>query len=377
MMQVDISPVDLQDNEELLSEINMAWTHPKYSHKEVDNAGDILLRGPLFMKDDKHILEGYSDEIDNAIDIINNFRVAHFFPLTIIRNTLHNKAQAVDRQSIVAQRLKRLSSIYAKLERFEHMKLWDIQDIGGCRAIVHTVNDANQLVDMLKTSRIRHKLTHEDDYIQHPKDDGYRSRHLVYRYFSDRNQIFNHMKIEVQIRTSLQHAWATAVETVDTFTQQGLKSGKGYADWKRFFQLMGDEMAFHENTPLVPGTPADRQELLRELTGYANRLQVKARLEGFADALKFTGDVLPSKTGYILLSLDVTTDTLTIDSYAKNEFQLASNDLELREKEIREKIGMDAVLVSVDSISNLRRAYPNYFADTHSFIEELESALRP
>ena len=37
--------------------------------------------------------------------------------------------------------------------------------------------------------------------------------------------------------------------------------------------------------------------------------------------------------------------------------------------------GIDAVLVSVDSISSLRRAYPNYFLDTHVFIEAVKEAV--
>jgi hypothetical protein len=36
----------------------------------------------------------------------------------------------------------------------------------------------------------------------------------------------------------------------------------------------------------------------------------------------------------------------------------------------------DAVLVSVDSIDALRRAYPNYFLDTELFIDALNRALK-
>jgi ppGpp synthetase/RelA/SpoT-type nucleotidyltranferase len=35
-------------------------------------------------------------------------------------------------------------------------------------------------------TRMRHQLIKEDDYIQRPKDSGYRSIHLVYEYRSDR-----------------------------------------------------------------------------------------------------------------------------------------------------------------------------------------------
>ena len=241
--------VDSEHDDRLLSEINMAWTEPQYTRREVNEAGRILVRGPSFMADGEQIREDYASALDNAIEIVGNFRAAHAFPLNTIKMGLWKKSQTVDRQSIVAQRLKRLSSIAAKLVRFETMELWDVQDIGGCRAIVQTVNNANQLVGLFKKSWMRHELKHEDDYIQQPRRSGYRSRHLIYRYYSDKNEVFNGMKIEIQIRTPLQHAWATTVETVDAFTQQALKSSRGRSDWERFFQLMGTEMAFREGTP--------------------------------------------------------------------------------------------------------------------------------
>ena len=35
----------------------------------------------------------------------------------------------------------------------------------------------------------------------------------------------------------------------------------------------------------------------------------------------------------------------------------------------------DVVLVKSDSMASLRRAYPNYFADTTLFVESLEEAI--
>ena len=38
-------------------------------------------------------------------------------------------------------------------------------------------------------------------------------------------------------------------------------------------------------------------------------------------------------------------------------------------------LGADAVLVSVESLATLRRAYPNYFLDTHLFIQAVEQII--
>jgi ppGpp synthetase/RelA/SpoT-type nucleotidyltranferase len=83
-------------------------------------------------------------------------------------------------------------------------------------------------------SGLKHKLVGQDDYIANPKFSGYRGIHLVYSYFSDRKETFNGLKIEIQIRTQLQHAWATAVEIVGFFRRELLKSGEGDHVWKHF-----------------------------------------------------------------------------------------------------------------------------------------------
>ncbi len=349
----------------------MAWTEPQYSRREVNEAGAYLLR---FMRD----FSGEPEKLEHAFDVLNNFRAAHAFPLNTIQINLRDRANTLDKESIVAQRLKRLSSIWAKLDRFRMMRLSQMQDIGGCRAIVHNLDDVQRLVESYESSRIRHELAHEVDYIQEPRDSGYRGRHLIYRYVSDRNKIYNGLKVEIQIRTSLQHAWATAVETVDAFTKQALKSSRGKPEWERFFQLMGTQMAFREDTPPVPNTPTDRRELRKELRECADELNVVASLDGFRTTLKVTKRATAKKIGadYFLISLDNTKKHLSITGYKRVDLRQAYKAYANKEKQIRDKRGEDAVLVSVDSILNLQRAYPNYFADTTLFVKELREALR-
>jgi hypothetical protein len=80
---------------------------------------------------------------------------------------------------------------------------------------------------------------------------------------------------------------------------------------------------------------------------------------------------------YFLLELDpnAITPLLNVTGFARDktdEAQKAYAEAELR---VKEKPGTDAVLVSVDSISNLSRAYPNYYADTSVFLNLLDQAL--
>ena len=86
-------------------------------------------------------------EKQNALEIINNWRSAHSFPLQILY--VHIKKTAGD-DAIVAQRLKRQYSITQKLFRFPNMSLVTMQDIGGCRVIVNTIDEVYDMVDRLK-----------------------------------------------------------------------------------------------------------------------------------------------------------------------------------------------------------------------------------
>jgi hypothetical protein len=77
---------------------------------------------------------------------------------------------------------------------------------------------------------------------------------------------------------------------------------------------------------------------------------------------------------YFLLTLDPATKKLEISGYPKMDLEKASNDYLSLEKTIK-GTSKDAVLVSVDSITALRRAYPNYFLDTNVFSSLVTSAL--
>jgi ppGpp synthetase/RelA/SpoT-type nucleotidyltranferase len=172
----------------------------------------------------------YLDEYFDALDIVNNWRSSHSFPLNTFTVGLKRRAKGIDAQCIIAQRIKRMSSIELKLRRFPTMTKAQMQDLGGCRAVMSSVPAVNRLVKAYRSSDIKHPLQNCDDYITEPKSSGYRGVHLIYRYNSDRKQTYNSLKIEMQLRTHLQHAWATAVETVGTLQRQALKSSQGDAD---------------------------------------------------------------------------------------------------------------------------------------------------
>jgi hypothetical protein len=275
----------------------------------------------------------------------------------------------------VAQRIKRLPSIRHKLDRFGGMKLSQMQDIGGCRAVLSSVDSVREVVDFYKTkARMKHALLRDYPYMDEPKASGYRGVHLVYRYYSDRSPTYNGLRIEMQIRSRLQHAWATAVETVGTFTQQSLKSSLGDEQWLRFFALMGSEIAMREGTPLVPDTPTDSTTLRRELRRHTRELGVVERLTAYGETLRYAEEQAQVGHTFLLeLELEEGTSTLTIASF--DNPIVAADQYAALERAIEPEPAKDAVLVTVESLSALRRAYPNYFLDTTSFVAAVEEAI--
>ena len=62
-------------------------------------------------------------------------------------------------------------------------------------------------------------------------------------------EVYNGRRVEIQIRTRLQHSWATAVEALELFRRENLKGGEGSPNWLRLFKLMSAEFAVAENSP--------------------------------------------------------------------------------------------------------------------------------
>lgn len=181
-------------------------------------------------------------------------------------------------------------------------------------------------------------------------------------------------KNEIQLRTPLQHAFATAVETVTTFMKEPFKQGGGGESWRRFFALMGSAMAIRESTPPIRNTPDDRDELVRQLRDAANQLNVRQRLEQWGAAISSVPLNKLRTRQWILLVLDVRRSRVSVETYA--DTKTAVKHLRMFERLAKYNKNFDAVLVGVGSIRNLRRAYPNYFADTTAFVAALNEAIR-
>ena len=314
-------------------------------------------------------------QIQEAIEVIDSWRASHAYPLHVIYMHLRRMA-AISSDIVVAERLKRLDSIISKLNREPSMSLWMMQDLGGCRFIVSTVEDVYKYARIYEDSRKRHTLKHKYDYILQPKPSGYRSLHVVYEYHSDKVNTYNkNMLIEIQFRTHLEHLWATAVETMGLFTRQIIKSGQGSEDVKRFFVLISSLFAIRENCSVIPGTIADVSQLVSELEEINSRCNFIEILSAIRVAVEKQDIKKVDQQGYYILLLNYTTKMLRIKYYKPGQMDEA-NAIYSQIEHTRAESKIDAVLVRVSSFKALKSAYPNYFSDIGEFVSLVKSYLK-
>jgi hypothetical protein len=293
----------------------------------------------------------------------------HAYPINTFQATIrkHLKEQGI--KAIVAQRLKRMPSIIGKLKRFESMSLDRMQDIGGLRIILSNIAEVQSVTDILLNAKWKHRLHHKKDYINSPADSGYRSMHLIYKYNNTQAASeYQDLQIEIQIRTKLQHIWATAVETIGAFINHSLKSSQGPKDWLYFLKLSSEIFALEEKTPLChQGKTLD--ELIKELYICTLKLKAFSQLSSFHNTIQISLQ-RKFKNKYILLILDLSENSFKGRTFNQNQLERATKIYSRLEK--RRKTGRDIVLVSTSSLNELRKAYPNYFIDTSEFIKRLK-----
>jgi len=288
--------------------------------------------------------------------------------------TLKNRAKQIHKNVIVAQRIKRLDSINKKLSFQASMKLSQMQDIAGCRAVLPNIQHVRELETRYRTSQdFSHELKSSKDYIAQPKPSGYRGVHMIYKFKLRAPSPYEGQQVEIQIRTQLQHTWATAVEAAGTFTNQALKSSQGSEEWQRFFSLMGSYIAHMENCPPVPGTPTDIVRLKHDIRVLASALHVIGILRAYSATLNQVGKM--AKMKYYLMDLDPDQQSVRLTAFMAAQPKQANDAYMEVEKNIPSGSNRQVVLVSVDSVQALRQAYPNYFLDTTKFASLVQEVI--
>lgn len=337
----------------------------EYSKKKVLKAGEAL-KGDLVWTPETQ------DKIIGIFKIANSWRDSHTFPMRSIRGEVSARIFRLGLDGTTVARIKRMPSIRKKLRRLPY-KLNQIQDLGGVRSILVSMEQANKLIYELKT-KSRNEFYDEDDYVNKPKWGGYRSHHIIFKYVGKtEDAAFDGRRIEIQIRTRLQHAWATAVEAIGLLKDQDMKAGEGDPDWLRLFELVSAEFALAENCAIPPHLP-DRQKRIEEIRQLDRNLGVVQVLDGLRyaaralDEFRFEGD----RISYYLVEFNHQERRVDVRSrFAPKELLL-----EYGARELESITGLnsikDTVLIEANKVEDLKNAYPNYFGDFQVFISNLQ-----
>jgi len=218
-----MDPAGPKISHQLLGE-NMA-----ISKSKLDKAGDYLAKEKW--TNDEDFLD-----YDNVLD---EYRKSHLEPLTEVTLKLQEWLSAFKQNYYIAQRLKRKPQILRKLKRFS-IRLSQLQDIGGCRIIFESNDILESFLPFLKEKLSKSRyftIERETDYREKGRDDsGYRAVHLIV----SRSDV----KLEIQLRSRIQHYWAESIERTSVIYGYLLKELEGDPIVLSYFKQSSN--VFHE-----------------------------------------------------------------------------------------------------------------------------------
>ena len=298
----------------------------------------------------------------------DNFREAHNIIIKLF--TIELKKVNFSKQHLTASRNKRIETIISKLCRPEKPKLDRIHDIAGTRIIFENIKSLEDYIDILENTELvnfKEKINEDKNrynYIKNPKSDGYRSIHKVFYYSSNipystlNEKRFNleNKKIELQLRTRLQHIWATTVEIYDIINKSNIKTGTHN-------KLETKEGLFFKKCSLVfEGIESNDVEKIKininEIFRDKDLVEIYNRLKGIKNIKNIQ---LPKTLGsdeVFILITDLNkgkTTFFTTDPIEKND-----------------KGEYILLLLTLGDIKKLKNVYPNYFLNTNEFISILK-----
>ena len=338
------------------------------SKSKVDRAGLALAKNRYRSDDEYFELEKVFDE----------YRKSHLQPLTETTLTLQSWLSGYPNSYYIAQRLKRKPQIIRKLLRF-NTRLTQLQDIGGARIIVETNSEADRLYGFLLEqirSNSQINLIKETDYREKGRDDsGYRALHLILD--------VGGRKIELQIRSRVQHYWAESIERTSVIYGYHLKEGEGDPAVIQYFKQLSD--IFYEIEAGREPSPASKIELdkLRSqcekiiaesdkskvIGGYVNENIIRQLSEIEASR--------PSGINNWILIFDWNTGSFVSWSVVSLNPDEAVSEYVRYEQSYPVEQGFEVVMIGSSDVATVRQTHSHYFgiAEYDTILESLDQAV--
>lgn len=322
---------------------------PGGSKSRVNRAGDNVRTGTANSED---------------LQVIDDWRAAHRAVLNTFQAVLRNRTHGT--RITVAQRHKRKRTIFDKLTRLPGMQLSRMDDVAGCRLIFRNIKELYSFRTQFHKARFNHKRRNDIDkydYIKNPKSTGYRGIHDVYEYDvkSEVGKKLAGLYVEIQYRTLLQHAWATAVEVIGFITESQPKFERGDKRYEQAMALASEILARAFENMKGPFPDLEDREVIERFLALDKELSLLDTLRGLNAADK---SVSENRNAILIFSGH---QELEIKTYRDSTEALRA--LFELEKQLPDR---DIVLVRADTSDEVRLAFKNYFSDARDFIRKIE-----
>ncbi|TYP75261.1 RelA/SpoT domain-containing protein [Aquimarina intermedia] len=303
------------------------------------------------------IVESNGTLNENDLQLLQEYRKSFTHPLSETFNALTQIKNRVDRQGIIAFRLKRIKTIINKVLRNPDMHLNRMGDIAGIRIIVKTETQLNKIRDsIISNFEISGKIR---DYNENPKPIEYKGVHI---YVKDPKE---GKRIEVQLRTIEAHNWATLVEITDLLYDTRLKElgYKNNLELGEFHALISREIDLSTSQAEHIYSVLDKynyitklSEVFRNNNNEVKKQWIKVKPRSRYFLIESSSNSIPKLEGF--------TD------YNKAEEEYFK----------RYKKNQDALIVLTaihkPSFEQISIAYANYILSYHNFMNDIEAIIK-
>lgn len=339
------------------------------SKANLDKAGRVLSGRQAATQEESRELELIFDE----------YRKSHLQPLSETTLELQQWLAQYGSKYYIAQRLKRKPQILRKLNRFS-VRLTQLQDIGGSRIIVENNSDVEKLISFLQ-DKVAHQgqltLIRKTDYREKGRDDsGYRAVHLILDKAG--------AKLELQIRSRIQHYWAENIERTSVIYGHYLKELEGDPLVVQYFKCLSD-LFYEIESGREPDTPQklkiaalrDTAESIiqhadskRIFNSYVNEGIIKTLVE----KEKRLGG--PGLNNWIIVFDWNQGSFVSWDIVTRDPDEAIQKYVE-HEKTFPAEHGFEVVLVGSSEVATVRETHSHYFGlESHSSVlESLDQSI--
>lgn len=349
------------------------FPEPPKSKSAVNRAGKAIAKGGA--KPEDYIL-------------VDQWRASHGYVINTFQIFFKRRIESTGSNAEFAQRLKRRNTVLDKITRTRPDgtslmgDVTSMHDFAGCRLIFPSIDELNAFREYVHSSKgmanVLHRLRHDlgkYDYISSPKASGYRGIHDVFSHHPRphrRNGAvstpWHGLSVEVQYRTRVQHAWATALEISDIIDGQRTKFDLTESKRVRFFAIASEILARKYENIANSMQDLTYSQLVFEFKKLESELGILQRLEALKQASGFEKikvhnvlNIVRSKSGETSLEVEnYTNSALAINRTMQLEADPDS---------------INAVYVRADKPSQARSVYRNYFNDPVDFVKLLKDAL--